>query len=163
MAIIQMMQDDTDGTIMALGEGETVTFSIDGIGYEIDLTKDNAAQLRASLQEFISAAREVRPTRKRKASLASGMDTKAIRAWALKVGIKVSDRGRVPDRIVQQYLKRDEQAATTEPVVDAADQAQPALTVVPDPFTVPANEGTTDKPARKGRAKSKTDATHTAG
>ena len=38
--------DDIDGTLLDPGEGESVHFSIDGKGYEVDLTEENARKLR---------------------------------------------------------------------------------------------------------------------
>jgi hypothetical protein len=46
--IVHQLVDDLDGTVLEPGEGETVLFSLDGAAYEIDLTDDNAAALRAA-------------------------------------------------------------------------------------------------------------------
>jgi len=47
-----LLVDDLDG-----GEAEeTVSFGIDGATYEIDLSGENAAKLRAALEPFIKAA-----------------------------------------------------------------------------------------------------------
>ena len=40
--IVHQLVDDLDGTILEIGEGETVLFSLDGVAYEIDLTDSNA-------------------------------------------------------------------------------------------------------------------------
>ena len=44
--------DDLDGSVLEDGAGKTVSFSVDGRAYEIDLSKDNA-----------STSRRVRPVR----------------------------------------------------------------------------------------------------
>ena len=50
-----VLVDDIDG-----GEAvETLSFSLDGVGYEIDLTEANAAELRAAIAPWISAGRRV--------------------------------------------------------------------------------------------------------
>lgn len=45
--------DDIDGTDAV----ETIAFTIDGAGYEIDLSADNAAVFRAALEPYSTAAR----------------------------------------------------------------------------------------------------------
>jgi hypothetical protein len=47
--------DDLDGT--QSDDISTVTFGLDGVTYEIDLTEANAASLRKSLEEFVAHAR----------------------------------------------------------------------------------------------------------
>ena len=50
--IVHQLVDDLDGTVLEVGEGETVHFSLDGVAYEIDLTEDNAAAFRAALAPY---------------------------------------------------------------------------------------------------------------
>jgi hypothetical protein len=49
--------DDLDGTVLDQGDGETVTFSLSGSTYEIDLSRSNADALRSVLQPYITAGR----------------------------------------------------------------------------------------------------------
>ena len=44
------LTDDLSGAEIAAGKGETVTFSLDGLSYEIDLTAKNASVLRKVLR-----------------------------------------------------------------------------------------------------------------
>jgi hypothetical protein len=44
------LTDDLDGTEIPSGKGETITFSLDGKSYEIDLTAKNASVLRKALR-----------------------------------------------------------------------------------------------------------------
>ena len=44
---------------------ETVTFALDGISYEIDLSSTNANRLRTAAQPWVSAARRVGVRRRR--------------------------------------------------------------------------------------------------
>lgn len=93
--------DDTDGA----KADETVTFSLDGVGYEIDLTTENAEKLREHLGTWTSQARRVsgRKTRGASTPSSSSQDTARIRAWARDNGYQVSDRGRISSEIRDAY------------------------------------------------------------
>jgi hypothetical protein len=106
-----ILSDDLDDSISA---DETVTFALDGTTYEIDLSEQNASEMRDVLGKYVSAARKVssRGTRASGAgrSRATGgggrMDREqagAIRDWARKNGHEVSDRGRIPASVVQAF------------------------------------------------------------
>lgn len=100
---IVVLIDDIDG-----GEAhETVEFSLDGVAYTIDLSEKNASQLRKLLQPYVDAASRVhRPHRVGQAATASNRElNREIRAWAREKGLKIADRGRIPDEIVEQYKK----------------------------------------------------------
>ncbi|MFD6699817.1 MULTISPECIES: Lsr2 family protein [unclassified Microbacterium] len=111
--VVHQLVDDLDGEVLEIGAGEAVTFSLDGTFYEIDLSEKNAAALRDALQPWIAAGRRVAGTgagtSRRSGSTrwrgrsASGRDLTAIRAWAGANGRKVSDRGRVPESLLQAY------------------------------------------------------------
>lgn len=105
--------DDMDG-----GQAdETVDFALDGVSYQIDLSNDNATELREALGNFLSSARRAggrkKPGPKAGSSRGTGSgptsadreQNQAIREWARKRGLKVSDRGRIPADIVDQYHK----------------------------------------------------------
>jgi hypothetical protein len=107
--IVQFV-DDLDGTTSE--DISTVTFALDGVEYEIDLTEANAQNLRDSLQEFIASARRTGGRFKRGTAAAhrrpatpavSTEQTKAIRHWARQNGYTLSDRGRVPEVIVDAF------------------------------------------------------------
>ena len=101
-----LLVDDLDG-----GEAdETVTFALDGVTYEIDLTTDNADKLRGLLGPYVDNGRRTggRAGRGRAAKGASrggaaSQDTAKIRAWAKENGYNVNDRGRVPAEIKAAY------------------------------------------------------------
>lgn len=111
--IVHQLVDDIDGTLLEVGEGETVTFSLDGVAYEIDLTNENAAALRSALERYISAARTVSSSGRAGAGSASSgarkrrrsgqQDYSAVREWAKKNGHQVSERGRVPASVMEAY------------------------------------------------------------
>ena len=95
------LEDDLDGGPAA----ETVRFSFDGGEYEIDLNTKNAAAFRKQLSPFIERARAAgRGQRGRSPRTAASRQRSGdIRAWAKDHGIEVSERGRIPAGVVQQY------------------------------------------------------------
>jgi Lsr2 len=86
---------------------ETVRFSMDGSSYEMDLCDKHAKQFRDGTAPFVAAGRRVSSRGSaRGARRAPGGDrerTQAIRAWARKKGLKVSERGRLSADIVANY------------------------------------------------------------
>jgi Lsr2 len=97
--------DDLDSTVIAPGEGGTVTFSLDGASYEIDLGRHNQQALRDALAPFIAHARSTgrRGSAAPRKRSAGGGDTAAVRAWALQNGYTVGDRGRIPAEVREAY------------------------------------------------------------
>ncbi|MFR9806431.1 histone-like nucleoid-structuring protein Lsr2 [Pseudonocardia sp. RS010] len=97
--------DDLDG-----GQAdETVVFQLDGRSYEIDLSAANGTRLRDSLAPYIAAARGAPSGRRAITPRAPGNDraqTQAIRAWARSQGLKIADRGRIPDEIRIRHANR---------------------------------------------------------
>jgi hypothetical protein len=91
---------------------ETVSFALDGTGYEMDLSQENAAKLRDAVAPFVAHARRAGrggirsggPGRiVRGTARADREQTQAIREWARKNGHKVSERGRIPGTIIDAY------------------------------------------------------------
>lgn len=86
---------------------EQLIFGLDGINYMIDLSKENATDLRQRLQEFVDAATPVMDLQ-----ITEGMTPKeahkaeslAIRAWAAKQGLKVNERGRISRDVLAKYV-----------------------------------------------------------
>ena len=95
------LEDDLDGG----AADETVRFGFDGTDYEIDLSGKNVRAFRKQLAPFIEHARKVgRGPARRAARTADGRQRSgAIRAWARQHGIAVSERGRIPASVVEQY------------------------------------------------------------
>lgn len=81
-------------------------FGLDGMSYEIDLTTDEAAALRAALDAFISAAR-VEPsigTREVDTGVTDGHhSSRQIREWAMRNGFEVAPRGRIPAAVAEAF------------------------------------------------------------
>jgi len=95
------LEDDLDGG----PADETLRFGLGGLDYEIDLSKKHASRFRRQIAPYIEHARKAgRGQRRRSARTASSRDRSAdIRAWAKDHGITVSERGRIPASVVQQY------------------------------------------------------------
>ncbi|MBP3976028.1 Lsr2 family protein [Microbacterium sp. BLY] len=111
--IVHQLVDDIDGSVLEVGEGETVHFSLNGTSYEIDLNSAHAEELRQALEPYISAGRRAgsssssgggrsssSSSRKRQAR---NPEVAAIRAWAKENGYTLSERGRVPAPILEAY------------------------------------------------------------
>lgn len=95
-----VLEDDIDGSEAA----ETVSFSLDGVSYEIDLSQANAGKLRDDLAQWVGHARRV-GGRKAAGKKPKGGAANDIRAWALAQGMQVSARGRVPAEVREAYEK----------------------------------------------------------
>jgi hypothetical protein len=105
--IVQLI-DDLDGGEAA----ETVSFSIDGTAYEIDLSVKNAGKLRDALALYVGSARRAargpgRPSGSGPGRSRGGRSdreqTQAIREWARKNGHKVGEKGRIPATVLEAY------------------------------------------------------------
>jgi nucleoid-associated protein Lsr2 len=91
---------------------ETVRFGLDGVNYEIDLSAKNAGQLRSAFAKYVGAGTRlgrgqvVTTGRGRRGAAPAHSDraqNQAIREWAKRKKIGLSDRGRIPRHIVEQY------------------------------------------------------------
>ncbi|GAA4551370.1 MULTISPECIES: histone-like nucleoid-structuring protein Lsr2 [Amycolatopsis] len=113
--VLVSLVDDIDGTEAE----ETVEFGLDGVAYQIDLSAENAEELRDVLAQYVEHARRaggrkrapIRPAVGAKASARPATvdreQNQAIRAWARKNGYAVSDRGRIPSEVVEAYHKKN--------------------------------------------------------
>jgi hypothetical protein len=106
--VIETLIDDIDGK----AADETVRFGIDGVDYSVDLSGRNAAKLRSLLSAYQEAGtrlgRSAVSVPARRGSVGGrrvgGRDeNRAIREWAAKQGKELSDRGRIPAAIVEEY------------------------------------------------------------
>jgi hypothetical protein len=96
--------DDLDGSEID-PEGKSVTFSLEGASYEIDLSSKNVEKLREDFRVYTEKARRVtgRSSRSSKAAEPTPVDTKAVRVWAEEQGLGVSTRGRLSTELIEQY------------------------------------------------------------
>ena len=101
--------DDIDGSAAE----ETISFSLDGVFYEIDLTAENADALRSLFARYTENARRIgrsaaparRGGRGGRSAVArrSGAKPTEIREWARSQGMEVSDRGRISTAVIEAY------------------------------------------------------------
>jgi hypothetical protein len=95
--------DDIDGSSAV----ETITFGLDGVSYEIDLSEEHAKKLRDDFAQWTGHARRApggrRTTTRRTAARRSNVSE--IREWARANGYQVTDRGRISTEIQEAYAK----------------------------------------------------------
>lgn len=103
LLVCDLHDDDSAGA-------ETVSFAIDGSSYEVDVCVTHAGALRDALAPFVGAGRRGggggggrRGRAGRPAGAPDRQRTQEIREWARANGHQVSDRGRIPARLVEQY------------------------------------------------------------
>jgi hypothetical protein len=101
--------DDVDG-----GEAdETVSFALDGVSYEVDLSSANGDLLRAALAKFITNGRRAakgtvvsinRPAKQATVARADREQTRAMREWInQQVPGAVRDKGRIPVKMMDAF------------------------------------------------------------
>jgi hypothetical protein len=105
--IVQLIDDLDQGKA-----DETVSFALDGVSYEIDLSAKNAARMRDVLANYVANARRagrissVRasgPGRRGRGARGDREQTQAIREWARRNGFKIGDKGRIPSTVLDAY------------------------------------------------------------
>lgn len=107
--IVHQLVDDIDGSVLEIGEGETIHFSLNSVSYEIDLNTAHAEELRKALEPYISAGRKAGSSNSTARTSASrkrparNPEVAAIRAWANENGHTLSERGRIPASILEAY------------------------------------------------------------
>jgi hypothetical protein len=108
--------DDVDGSTA----DESISFGLDGVEYEIDLSTEHAEALRGLLEPYATVARRTggrrgaRSTARPAASASDGTaparsrSTNAqIRAWATEHGVTLAERGRLPGRVIEAFEAGD--------------------------------------------------------
>lgn len=111
-----VLTDDLTGDDVAEGNGQTVQFGWKGKAYEIDLTNTNVDKFEKAIGKYVEAAREVKNNvtsirGRGSASPRAGMSparadkeqVQAMREWAKNNGFTVSDRGRIPQVVIEAY------------------------------------------------------------
>ena len=103
---VVVLVDDRDGSVAK----QTISFAFKGVSYEIDLSDQNAEQFERDIEPWISAARRVGGRLNSRRSTPCG-DAEAksvrVRRWAREKGIELSDRGRIPSAIIEQFEKEN--------------------------------------------------------
>lgn len=129
-------------------------FEIDGKAYAIDLSDENYRLLCESLAPFLAAARRASTgARRSSVSMPSQRSTtagdreqnQAIREWAVKRGMTIADRGRIPAEVLEAYHARSTEPrnghavlATPAPAPEPAPEPVEATVAAPEPAEEPA-------------------------
>jgi hypothetical protein len=98
------LTDDLDGS----KADRSVSFAVNGVNYEIDLSKKNANAFEKLLAPYVAGARRI-PNRRRGSRAGAGSraagrsDVSSVRDWARENGYEVSDRGRIPAALALAY------------------------------------------------------------
>ncbi|MFN2537268.1 MAG: Lsr2 family protein [Mycobacteriales bacterium] len=104
LLVCDLHDDDEEGT-------ETITFSLDGAAYEIDVCDAHGAELRDAFAPYVGSARRAgragagsrRKTAPGKGGAGSPDRVVAIREWGRTHGHQVSERGRLSAALVAAY------------------------------------------------------------
>jgi hypothetical protein len=96
-----VLEDDLTGGPAEL----TIRFAFDGTDYEIDLNAKNAATFSKQLAPYLEHARRAGRAQGRRPgrTAANRQRSGDIRAWAKEHGLAVSERGRIPASVADQY------------------------------------------------------------
>jgi hypothetical protein len=105
--------DDLDGTVLD-DDGSTVSFSVDGVDYEIDLGADHADELREAFAPYIAAGRKAAGGRRgpaprppsKAATSGDAAERSEARVWLRENGHKVGDRGRISAELMALFRDR---------------------------------------------------------
>lgn len=106
---IVVLQDDLDGSEKDV---RTVKFGFEGVSYEIDLGPKNFDKLAQALSPYVSKARKdssrraggAHPAKSKSMSAAEQRAfNQRVREWAKSQGEPVSERGRVPGKLIDAY------------------------------------------------------------
>jgi len=97
-----MLIDDIDGATAA----ETISFSLDGKHYGIDLSARNAAMLRKIVGPYAAAGRQLTSPRHGRGrpyrQVRTAVDPAAVRAWAIANDYEISARS-VSAAIIEEH------------------------------------------------------------
>ncbi|BAH56049.1 histone-like nucleoid-structuring protein Lsr2 [Rhodococcus opacus] len=107
--VVVELVDDIDGTVFG-EDGESITFSVNGVDYEIDLKDKHASKFHKQIGFFIEHATRVGDRTRRSdrpvapdAPVRRRGNGKEIRAWATEQGYEISSRGRIPAEVEQWF------------------------------------------------------------
>ena len=107
--VVVELVDDIDETVFG-EDGESISYGLDGVEYQIDLKDEHAKEFRQVLEYYIAHSirvggrkhrsdRSVNPT----AAKRPRGETQKIRAWAIEQGYELSSRGRIPAEIEDAF------------------------------------------------------------
>ncbi len=158
--------DDVDGSVAE----ESVSFGLDQVEYEIDLSAAHAESLREVLAPYVASARRTggrrgsrsAPPASRPASSAAdsggparSRNTNAqIRSWAAEHGVTLAERGRLPGRVIEAFEAGDPSllpASDGAAPEAAAPQTSAPEAAAPEPSTEAASAPASENGQSRGR------------
>lgn len=104
--VVEILVDDLTGE--ESDKIETITYSLDGSQYEIELAPKNADKFRGLFQDYIAVSRKTGGRRSSSTRSSSGSgrskeELAQIREWAQANGHEVSPRGRIKSDVLEAY------------------------------------------------------------
>lgn len=164
--IIHQLIDDLDGS----DADETVRFSVEGVDYEMDLSKRNVGKFNTTLQPWVEVATKVGRTSRaapyrravsdgRTPATAADRDrNREIRDWLVATGFAINDRGRIRQHLVELWENRArlDQDALREALAEfGTPEAQAAAVAAPvkamKPAAVPVQKAAPATEATNGK------------
>lgn len=104
------LASDLSGKVLDDNDAETVTVALNGKTVELDLSKDEAEDLRSKLEEYFKVGRKVSSNTRssaRSTGARTGTDKEKmaeIRKWASENGFdNVASRGRISANVLEAY------------------------------------------------------------
>ena len=100
--MVQCPVDDPDPARVAVSH---LRFGLGAAEYEIDLSAANAGRFRAQLTPFVEHACKLGRGQRTHSGRTSAArrDSAVVRAWAKEHSIEISERGRIPASVTEQY------------------------------------------------------------
>lgn len=112
--------DDVDGSVIAPGRGQSISFGFDGASYVIDLGDRNVREFRKALDRYVDVAEKVggrhrmpvpagsaplddRGVSNRVAARTDPEQLRVVREWASANGYVVSPRGRISGAVMEAF------------------------------------------------------------
>lgn len=96
---VTQITDDLDGS----KDAQPYSFAWQGTEYTIDLNNKNFKALEKQMRPYVEAGTRVTRRSPRRVAASARTDATAVREWAKGQGLAVSERGRIPKSVAQQY------------------------------------------------------------
>ena len=104
---IQVYFDDLTGEPVEADDVRSIKFAWEGKALRLDLNQENAEKLEEVMKPYLDAATLVTSSEIKKAPKPRRTDLDKVRSWARENGMEVSDRGRVPIKVLDAYDNRN--------------------------------------------------------
>lgn len=105
--LVEVVQDDLTKETITDGRFESVTFSVNGKTYAMDLTPENAAGFHEAVARYVEVATKLPGSGRVPGSQGrSRQDLSLVRQWAAENGYQVSGRGRISADVMAAYDNR---------------------------------------------------------